>query len=56
MFIREMRGKLPRIIGDISKFQKSELGEFIPNFPRKHVITSPNLIVPVLNQLSGTAK
>ena len=26
----------------ISKFQKSELGKFIPNFPLKHVITSTN--------------
>ena len=26
----------------ISKFQKSELGKFIPNFPHKHVITSTN--------------
>ena len=25
-----------------SKFQKSELGKFIPNFPLKHVITSTN--------------
>ena len=27
----------------ISKFQKSELGKFIPTFPLKHVITSTNL-------------
>ena len=26
----------------ISKFKKSELGKFIPNFPLKHVITSTN--------------
>ena len=26
----------------ISKFQKSELGKFIPNFPLKHVITNTN--------------
>ena len=25
-----------------SKFQKSELGKFIPNFPVKHVITNTN--------------
>ena len=29
-------------IWKISKFQKSELGKFIPNFPLKHVITSTN--------------
>ena len=28
---------------EISKFQKSELGKFVPNFPLKHVITSTNL-------------
>ena len=28
---------------EISKFQKSELGKFIPNFPLKHVIPSTNL-------------
>ena len=36
---------LPRSFFEIlksSKFQKSELGKFIPNFPRKHVITSTN--------------
>ena len=27
-----------------TKFQKSELGKFIPNFPLKHVITSTNLL------------
>ena len=26
--------------GDFTKFQKSELGKFIPNFPLKYVITS----------------
>ena len=55
MFIREIWGKLiwgkvprsffeilksPRLTREISKFQKSELGKFIPNFPIKHVITS----------------
>ena len=34
---------LPRFTQEISKFQKSELGKFIPNFPLKHVITSTNL-------------
>ena len=29
---------------EISKFQKSELGKFIPNFPLKHVITITNQI------------
>ena len=33
---------LPRFNREISKFQKSELGKFIPNFPLKHVITSTN--------------
>ena len=28
-----------------SKFQKSELGKFIPNFPLKHMITSTNKAV-----------
>ena len=31
---------LPRLTGEISKFQKSAIGKFIPNFPFKHVITS----------------
>ena len=34
---------LPRFTREISKFQKNELGKFIPNFPLKHVITSTNL-------------
>ena len=34
---------LPRFNWEISKFQKSELGKFIPNFPLKHMITSTNL-------------
>ena len=34
---------LPRFTWEISKFQKSELGKFIPNFPLKHVITSTNV-------------
>ena len=35
---------LPRFTREIWKFQKSELGKFIPNFPLKHVITSTNLL------------
>ena len=31
---------LPRFTSEISKFQKNELGKFIPNFPLKHVITT----------------
>ena len=27
---------------EISKFQKGELGKFIPNFPLKHVLISTN--------------
>ena len=34
---------LPRFNREISKFQKSELGKFIPNFPLKHMSTSTNL-------------
>ena len=33
---------LPRFTREISKFQKSEIGKFIRNFPLKHVITSTN--------------
>ena len=33
---------LPRFTHEISKFQKSELGKLISNFPLKHVITSTN--------------
>ena len=36
---------LPRFTWEISKFQKSELGKFIPNFPLKHMITSTNKAV-----------
>ena len=36
---------LPRFTREISKFQKSELGKFIPNFPLKHVITSTNSFI-----------
>ena len=34
---------LPSETREISKFQKSKLGKFIPTFPLKHVITSINL-------------
>ena len=44
MFIREIWGKLISFTREISKFQKSELGKFIPNFPLKHAITSTNNI------------
>ena len=53
MFIREIWGNLPRSffenlkslvsLEEISKFEKSELGKFIPNFPLKHVTSSTNL-------------
>ena len=33
----------PRFTREISKFQKSEIGKFIPDFPLKHVITSTNV-------------
>ena len=36
---------LLRFTREIPKFQKSELGKFIPNFPLKHVITSTNFIL-----------
>ena len=46
MFIREVGGKFTSFIfGNFSKFQKSELGKFTPNFPLKHVITSTNIAV-----------
>ena len=36
-------GKIfPRFTWEISKFQKSDLGKFIPDFPLKYVITSTN--------------
>ena len=47
MFIGEIWGKFTTFISwnfEISKFQESELGKFIPNFPLKHVITSKNVI------------
>ena len=34
---------LPRFTQEISKFQKSELGKFISNFTKKHVITRTKL-------------
>ena len=40
MFIHEIWGR--RFTREISKFQKSELGKFSPNFPLKHLITSTN--------------
>ena len=49
IFIREICWKFTLFIfwdseisNEISKFQKSELGKFIPNFPLKHVITGTN--------------
>ena len=55
IFIREIWGKFTSFIfwnfeitREISKFQKSELGKFIPNFPLKHVITSTNWNVNLL--------
>ena len=35
---------LSRFTWEISWFQKSELGKFIPNFPLKHVITRTKII------------
>ena len=45
MFIREIWGNLPRSFFEIlkSKFQKSELGKFFPNFPLKPVIIGTNM-------------
>ena len=34
--------KFPRFTREISKFQKSELGKFTPNFSLKQAITSTN--------------
>ena len=44
---------LPRFTRDISKFQKGELGKFIPNFPLKHVITSTNNKLNLVSRLSN---
>ena len=48
---------LPCFTREIQKFQKSELGKFIPNFPLKHVITSTNqkgfLPSPIYKHLKG---
>ena len=33
----------PGFTREISKFQKCELGKFIPHFPLKHVVTSTNI-------------
>ena len=38
---------------EISKFQKSELGKFIPHFPLKHVVTSTNIYLYNLWYLSA---
>ena len=35
---------LPRFTREIPKFQKSELGKFIPNFSLKYVITSTKAV------------
>ena len=46
IFIRKIWGNFTSLNirnFDISKFQKSELGKFVPNFPLKHVITSTNI-------------
>ena len=34
---------LPCFTREVSKFQKSELSKFIPNFPLRHVITNINI-------------
>ena len=39
---------LPCFTRKISKFQKSELGKSIPNFPLKHVITSTNYYYQII--------
>ena len=36
---------LSRFTWEISKFQKCELGKFIPNFPFKNAITSTNIVL-----------
>ena len=41
---------LCRFTLEISKFQKSELGKLIPNFPLKHVIISTNVVLSIINQ------
>ena len=41
---------LPRFTREISKFQKSELGKFIPYFPLKLVITNTNFLAYISHQ------
>ena len=50
----KLEGNLPRSFFEtlksqkfpnISKFEKSELGKFIPNFPVKDVIMSTNIVI-----------
>ena len=45
MFIREICGKITSFLISLGsqKFQKIDLGKFIPNFPLKNVITSTNV-------------
>ena len=41
---------LRRFTREISKFQISDLGILIPNFPLKHVIISTNVVLSIINQ------
>ena len=48
MFIRDISEKFIFWNVQISKFEKSELGKFIPSFPFKYVITSTNTLLVVI--------
>ena len=54
MFLCEIWGK--NFTREISKFQKSELGKIIQNFPDKHVITSTNTLVKIIKNQKRNLK
>ena len=54
MFLCEIWGK--NFTREISKFQKSELGKIIQNFPYKHVITSTNTLVKIIKNQKRNLK
>ena len=55
MFKREIWYRFTSSHSGISKFQKSELGKSIPNFPLKHVITIQISLLPVQISLQATS-
>ena len=54
MFLCEIWGK--NFTREISKFQKSELGKIIQNFPYKYVITSTNTLVKIIKNQKRNLK